>query len=225
MPHIPSLHAPLILGVMAFTASCAGDGNSPSNIPPDAAFSQSCTLLACTFADSSSDPDGKVTAYTWKFGDGAVAVSQNSSHLFNSAGTYVVELTVTDDRGATSTLSQPVIVYETSTATLEVSQASFTFDDPNLGPASLNAQLGIINTGPGPLSWTASTDHPKWLSVSPTSGAAPSSKVLISVNTASLGPDGVYRGWITIAGEGASNGPQMILVTLRLGGPLSVVQR
>jgi PKD repeat protein len=230
MPRIPSPHAfPLVLGVLAFTASCGSDGNSPSNIPPDAAFTRSCALLACTFADSSSDPDGQVMAYTWNFGDGAVAAGQNSSHLYNSAGTYVVELTVTDDKGATGTLSQPVIVTKAPTATLELSQTSFLFDEPGLGPVSLQAQLGIINAGPGPLHWTASTDSPKWLSISPSSGTAPSPSVTVSVNTGGVGTTaGEYSGWITIAAEGASNGTQRIPVTLRLGSggePLNLQRR
>ena len=230
MPHIPSPYAvPLVLGVMALTASCGSDGSSPSNIPPDAAFTRDCTLLACTFADSSSDPDGQVMAYTWHFGDGAVAAGQNSSHLYGSAGTYIVELTVTDDKGATGTLAQPVVVTKAPTATLELSQTSFLFDEPSLGPVSLQGQLGIINTGPGPLNWTASTDSPKWLSVSPSSGTAPSPNVTVSVNTAGVGTSaGEYIGWITIAAEGASNGPQRIPVTLRLGsvgGPLNLERR
>lgn len=227
MPHIRSPYAvPLLLGVIAFTASCGSEGNSPSNLPPDAAFTRSCALLACTFADGSRDPDGEVTAFTWNFGDGTVAAGQNSSHLYNSAGTYTVALTVTDDKGATGTLAQSVIVNKAPMATLELSQTSFVFDEPSLGPVSLQAQLGIVNTGPGPLNWTASTDSPKWLSVSPSSGTAPSPNVTVSVNTAGLGTSaGVYSGWITIAAEGASNSPQRILVTVRLGsvgGPLSL---
>ena len=216
MPHIPYAF-PLILGVTAFATSCGGDGNGPSNIPPDAEFSRSCTLLACTFADNSSDPDGQVTAYTWNFGDGAAASSRNSSHLYGSAGSYVVELTVTDNRGATDKLSQQVTVTAAPAATIGLSQTSFTFAARRGGSVSLSAPLGITNTGPGTLTWTAASSNPSWLSISPAAGTAPSPDILVGVNTTHLGLlGGVYHGTITISAEGAPNSPQTISVTFRV---------
>src|SRR4030095_12933129 len=109
MPRVS--HGFSTLGLMALLTSLAScDGAGPSNTPPDAAFIPSCTLLVCTFADSSTDADGQVTTYTWNFGDGAEATTQNSTHAYGSAGSYMVELTVTDDDGASGNLSQQVTV-------------------------------------------------------------------------------------------------------------------
>jgi PKD repeat protein len=186
-------------------------------MPPDAAFTRSCNLLACTFANSSSDPDGQVTGYAWDFGDGAVATSQNSSHRYGSAGSYVVELTVTDDKGATGNLSQQVTVAAVPTDGIGLSQTSFLFAARRYGSVRLSAPLEITSTGPGTLNWTASSNNASWLSVSPTSGTAPSPNVTVWVNTAGLGPlGGTYRGSITISSAGVSNSPQTISVTLRL---------
>lgn len=56
-------------------------------------------------ASSSSDEDGAITSYTYIFGDGSPAVTRPDGrveHLFVSSGRFEVEVTVTDNAGATS---------------------------------------------------------------------------------------------------------------------------
>jgi YD repeat-containing protein len=84
--------------------------STPANTPPTANFTASCTALACSFTDLSTDADGTVVGIHWDFGDGAEATTQNATHAYATAGTYIVALVVTDDRGTTGTLSQPVTV-------------------------------------------------------------------------------------------------------------------
>ena len=83
---------------------------TPPNQPPTADFSPSCNDLQCTFTDHSSDPDGRVVGWSWRFGDGSVSNTQNPTHTYNAAGTYTVQLTVTDDQGAPGTTSQSLTV-------------------------------------------------------------------------------------------------------------------
>jgi PKD repeat protein len=86
-------------------------GSTPPNKPPVAAFSSSCTALACSFDSSGSqDEDGSVTGYAWTFGDGATSTQASPSHTYAGAGSYSVTLTVTDDDGATDTRTQQVTV-------------------------------------------------------------------------------------------------------------------
>ena len=80
----------------------------PPNQPPVAAFTVTCTGLSCGFADGSTDSDGTVTAWHWDFGDGTSSAERNPSHAYTADGTYQVTLTATDDRGATSSVTQPV---------------------------------------------------------------------------------------------------------------------
>jgi PKD repeat protein len=86
-----------------------------ADLPPTAAFTSSCTALACSFDGSgSSDPDGTVEAWSWTFGDGGTASEPSPSYTYDSPGSYSVTLKVTDDMGAINTLTQQVTVSATA---------------------------------------------------------------------------------------------------------------
>jgi PKD repeat protein len=79
------------------------------NAPPHASFTVSCTGLSCSFdGNGSSDSDGTIASYSWAFGDGATSGGANPTHTYGHTGTYSAALTVTDDRGASTTVSQNV---------------------------------------------------------------------------------------------------------------------
>jgi PKD repeat protein len=92
------------------------------NAPPVAAFTFSCSSLSCTVDGSgSADSDGTIASYSWAFGDQSGASGQVAHHSYAGAGTYPVTLTVTDDVGATATVSHSVTVTNASpTASLAV---------------------------------------------------------------------------------------------------------
>lgn len=108
-----------------------------------------------------------------------------------------------------------LVVYNGSATTagpaIGVSPASMSFSATVGGSNPANQSLSITNTGGGTLSWTASSNA-TWLSVSPTSGTAPSTAT-VSVNIAGLAA-GTYNGAITISAPGASNTPVSVPVTL-----------
>jgi PKD repeat protein len=80
------------------------------NDPPVAAFTFTCTLLACSFTDGSTDGDGTVAAWSWTFGDGTSSTAQHPSKSFGAAGTYSVTLVATDDDGAPASVTRSVTV-------------------------------------------------------------------------------------------------------------------
>ncbi len=91
--------------------SNAFDVTAPPNQAPTAAFpAPSCSGLTCSFTDQSTDPDGTIASYAWTFGDGATSTAQNPSHTYSAGGSFTVTLTVTDNQGATGSVSHPVTV-------------------------------------------------------------------------------------------------------------------
>jgi PKD repeat protein len=87
--------------------------NVTLDTPPNANFAFSCTNLACSFTDTSSDNDvgSSITAYNWTFGDQSAAVTtKNATHTFAAAGTYSIALTVTDNLGLTGNVTRQVTV-------------------------------------------------------------------------------------------------------------------
>jgi PKD repeat protein len=53
---------------------------------------------------------GGISAYAWKFGDGATGSGAKPKHTYSKPGTYTVTLTVTDAAGFTSTRTLKVVV-------------------------------------------------------------------------------------------------------------------
>lgn len=85
------------------------------NNPPVAEFHASETfggapLFVQFDASPSYDIDGGPLSYTWDFGDFTSGSGQITDHTFANGGRYPVTLTVTDQRGASSSQTYDVIV-------------------------------------------------------------------------------------------------------------------
>lgn len=91
-------------------------GTKAVNGAPVAAFTPSSCSLTCTFADTSSDPQG-VTGWSWNFdatgAAGPTSVERNPTHTFPAAGTYTVTLHAIDALGATASVSRTISVSDT----------------------------------------------------------------------------------------------------------------
>ncbi|MBE7190381.1 PKD domain-containing protein, partial [Jatrophihabitans endophyticus] len=80
-----------------------------TNAPPVAAFTSACTRLKCTFdASTSTDSDGKVESYFWDLGDETTSTKKKLTHMYAIGGTHMVSLTVSDNSGATDTVTRAV---------------------------------------------------------------------------------------------------------------------
>ncbi|ADD39942.1 S8 family serine peptidase [Stackebrandtia nassauensis] len=93
----------------SFTLQVGADGG---NKQPIADFTSNCFagIGYCFFdGNGSSDPDGSVASYKWNFGDGTTGTGAAPFHRY-SPGTYKVTLTVTDNKGATGSVTKTVTV-------------------------------------------------------------------------------------------------------------------
>ncbi|MFC6955255.1 S8 family serine peptidase [Halorubellus litoreus] len=96
-----------------------GGGGGGGNTAPTVSINASSTTVEAGTAiefdgSGSSDPDGSIASYDWDFDNGATATGATATFTYENAGTYDVQLTVTDDDGASSTSAIDVTVEEPS---------------------------------------------------------------------------------------------------------------
>jgi PKD repeat protein len=136
------------------------------NRPPVAVLETSSAILdkeeiVTLDASDSYDPDGYIVSYSWDFGDGNTAAGVTASHSYPASGTYTVTLTVTDDDGATDSVTvtqtvrnkSPVANFTESAHTVYTSE-SIDFDasgshDPDGTIVSYLWDFGDGNTATG----------------------------------------------------------------------------
>jgi PKD repeat protein len=89
---------------------------SALNEAPLANASISCDKLACTFdGTTSTDPENGALSYDWDFGDGTShGTGATATHSYAAAGDRPVTLVVTDDKGATSSVTRTASPTDTS---------------------------------------------------------------------------------------------------------------
>ncbi len=95
-------------GRLDATFSGGGGGGGSTDNPPVASFTYVCADLSCGFTDTSSDDKG-LTDRLWDFGDNNSSIESSPTHVYASAGTYTVKLTVTDTNGAKNSKSQIIM--------------------------------------------------------------------------------------------------------------------
>ena len=109
------------------TTTCSNDATvtfgsaPPPNQSPVADFTSSCNGLVCAFTDQSTDPDGTVTGWSWTFGDGGISATRNPSRTYAAAGTYTINLAVTDNSGSAVQTTGSVTVSATGGTTITAS--------------------------------------------------------------------------------------------------------
>ena len=107
-PSTPS--QPIGAGILNAKAAVDAAGGGAANVAPIANFSSSASGLTATFTDSSTDSDGSIASRSWNFGDSTTSTVTNPSKTYSAAGTYSVSLTVTDNGGASNTVTKSVTV-------------------------------------------------------------------------------------------------------------------
>ncbi len=119
-----------------------------ANQAPVAAFTSSATNLSVAFDGSgSTDADGTIASYAWDFGDSsATGTGATPTHVYSSAGTYSVKLTVTDDKGATNQTTKSVTVTAAPPATALAADAFGRTSSAGWGTADTGGAWTTSNT-------------------------------------------------------------------------------
>ena len=171
-----------------------------NNVPPVANFSSTTNLLNVVFTSSSTDSDGSIASYSWNFGDTTTSNVQNPSKTYTAAGTYNVALTVTDDRGATNTMTKAVTVTAANQApvanfTSSISGLTVNFSDSStdadgtIASRSWNFGDSTSSTAQNPSkSYTAAGTYSVALTVTDNSGATNTTTKSVTVSAANLPP-------------------------------------
>ena len=121
------------------------------NNPPVASFNYSprnpVVNQTITFnASSSYDPDGSITNYEWDFGDGNITNTTEAiiTHYYSQAGNYTVNLTVTDDEGATNSTNKTITIYPpTPTPTPPAEHEVYPVPQSSNAPYCSETDIGI----------------------------------------------------------------------------------
>lgn len=118
-----------------------------------------CAANSVAFTDASTANSGTVTGWSWNFGDPAsgannTSLLQNPTHIFATAGSYTVTLTVTNSKGCASILfSTPVTVNVNPVADFSVTNicipnGSATFTDlSTVSPGTVTGWLWNFGDG------------------------------------------------------------------------------
>ena len=83
---------------------------------------EGCTPLCIEFSDLTTISQGGLESFMWEFGNGDKLQSDNAVYCYPSAGIYNVRLTVTSDKGCSSTLEKVDLITVFSSP-----KAAFTF--------------------------------------------------------------------------------------------------
>lgn len=104
---------------------------SPARAGTELTFDASGTVV------SNLPEDNVAVGWAWDFGDGETASGEGVTHTYDKAGTYTVQLTVTDSAGREATVTEPLTVNEAlATVETDTTDTSTATDDGSASESS-----------------------------------------------------------------------------------------
>ena len=169
-------------------------------------------------AQRSFDADGTVAAIDWSFGDGTTATGTSTTHTWARPGTYPMQVTATDDRGATrtETVNVEVAPAETDVPALQLTADPAAADNGWTSAAEVKVSAAATDAGSGVESITLAAE-----------GADPQAERTIAGDTAQLSLDGEGRTMVTARATdrmGNVTGSEMLHVGIDRTPPVAAVR-
>jgi len=89
---------------IATTKAYISDEPTPKNpiSDPGGPYESTAGQQVLLDGSNSSDPDGYITNYSWNFGDQTMGYGATTAHTYEKEGSYLIQLTVTDNQGLTN---------------------------------------------------------------------------------------------------------------------------
>jgi hypothetical protein len=211
--------------------------SSPVDVAGTATVSNTTSLTVSTTSATTS-PNDYVFAYfgdnnsqeTFVAGSGYGDTEQTESSsgdagfsedkIVSSVGTQVAAATASGVDPITALIVAFKAASGPPVPVLSLSPAGLTFTATAGGanPATQTINASNTTSGSGSVSFTASSDSPSWLSVSPTSGSATGggSAVPLTVSATTPAASGTLTGHITVTATGATGSPATVTVTFNV---------
>jgi uncharacterized protein (TIGR03437 family) len=157
----------------------------------------------------------------------ALVVNTNPGSLAPGVYRGSVTVTGTSQVGSVTPITVPISLTVTqSNQVIQLTQTALNFRAVTTGSSPLPRTFGIVNTGQGSLSWTATVvdangNAVPWLTVSPSSGTVSTANTAASLVSVTASPlnmtPGDYYAKIQISGT-AANSPQTVTVLMTVLG-------
>ncbi len=160
-------------------------------------------------ATASVDPDGSIASYSWNFGDGSTGYGATAWQRYMTPGTYTVTLIVTDDDGASDSISQTIQFGPTNQAPMAAFGFSPTnpavnawvqFDgsassDPDGSIASYSWNFGDGTSSAGAVAWhrfSTPGTYQVTLTVQDNNGVSDSTSQMVQVGSLNQSPTAAF---------------------------------
>jgi PKD repeat protein len=191
-----------------------GTGSAPANQPPvivaSATPRSGIPPLVVNFSSNgSTDPEATSLTYNWNFGDISSSTSANPSHTYNTAGSYIARLTISDGTNSVTSAdieirvgNQPPVVAATASPTFGAPPLAVTFSsagtsDPESGTGASSTQANPTYT------YTVEGRYVATLTVSDGVNTETSSDLIINVGTQPT-PSGLVAAYSFDEGSGST---------------------
>lgn len=208
-------------------------GSTATGGTPSANFTFSVNGLTASFTDTSTDNGGTIGTWAWDFGDSTTSTTKNPTHTYAAAGTYTVQLTVTDSvNSAQSTTQQSVTVNSSLVSACTTGQAGdlsgytalcygsaklYSGGSTTLGPSNFTFSFAFGSPWPGSYlgyttQWTLASNQ--FLSIPFV--ASPGHTVIFSTNSTYTPNNGSVYSISTSPGlfnNGTANGSTVLCVS------------